>query len=69
MSNLVRTEINIQDLEHGMTVEYNGELITVSRKDIKYNDLFGYSFRGNGQHKTLTRVQFQVPTLRGIVLR
>ncbi len=52
-----------------MTVEYNGELITVSKNDIKYNDLFGYSFRGDMSKKSITRVQFTVPTAFGIVLR
>ena len=69
MSNLVRTIVNISDLEQGMTVELNGQLITVSRKDINKNDLFGYSFRGDFSKKTITRVQFAVPTAYGLQLR
>ena len=48
MENILRTKINICDLEQGMTVEHNGKLVTVSRNDIKFNELFGYSFRGDG---------------------
>jgi hypothetical protein len=69
MDNLVKTTINIWDLQQGMTVEHNGELITVSNKDIKHNELFGYSFRGDCSKKTITRVQFIVPTLKGKALR
>jgi len=68
MRNLVRTIVKISDLEQGMTVEFNGEIITVSRKDITKND-FGYSFRGDGSKKTITRVQFAVPTTYGVQLR
>ena len=69
MTNLVKTTISISDLQQGMTVEFNGQLITVSRKDIVYNELFGYSFRGDCSKKTITRVQFEVPTANGISLR
>lgn len=68
MRNLVRTIVKISDLEQGMTVEFNGEIITVSRKDITKND-FGYSFRGDSSKKTITRVQFAVPTTYGVQLR
>lgn len=69
MNNLVKTTINISDLQQGMTVEYNGELLTVSNKDIKHNELFGYSFRGDCSKKTITRIEFAVPTLFGTVIR
>ena len=69
MTNLVKTQINISELKQGMTVEYMGQLLTVSKKDIKFNELFGYSFRGDMSKKSITRVQFSVPTLNGIVLR
>jgi len=69
MKNLVRTTINILDLQQGMTVDYNGQLITVSKNDITKNDLFGYSFIGDSSKKTITRVQFAVPTAFGISLR
>ena len=68
-SNLLKSQILISDLEQGMTVEHNGELVTVSKKYIGYNDLFGYSFRGDFSNKYLTRIQFLVPTLFGISIR
>ena len=69
MYNLVRTQVHISELKQGMTVEFNGELLTVSRHDIKRCDLFGYSFRGDASKQILTRVEFAVPTVNGIVLR
>jgi len=69
MSNLVKTQINISELKQGMTVEYKGELLTVSMKDVRKCPLFGYSFRGDSSSKTITRVQFAVPTAYGISLR
>ena len=69
MENILRTKINICDLEQGMTVEHNGNLVTVSRNDIKFNELFGYSFRGDGSSQTATRVQFIVKTDFGVNIR
>lgn len=70
MRNLVKTQILISDLQHGMTVEYNNQLLTVSKKDISYNNLFGrYSFRGDMSKQKITRVQFAVPTAFGVILR
>ena len=69
MTNLVKTKINISDLQVGMTVELNNELITVGRNDIKRNEFFGVSFRGDASKKTITRVQFAVPTAFGIQIR
>ena len=69
MTNLVKTQINISELKQGMTVEYMGQLLTVSKKDLGYNELFGYSFMGDMSKKEITMVQFAVPTLNGIVLR
>lgn len=68
MSNLVKTQIKISELEVGMTVEVNGQLITVSKNDV-YRNEFGYGFRGDSSKKTVTRVQFQVPTNSGFILR
>ena len=68
MTNLVRTQINISNLEQGMTVEYKGQLLTVSKNDIK-KSFMGYSFRGDASIKTITKIQFAVPTNKGIALR
>ena len=68
MSNLVKTIINKSDLRIGMTVEVNGQLETVGRENIK-NTLHGVAFNGCAFPKQITRVQFKVPTMNGIVLR
>lgn len=69
MTNIVRTEISLSHLRQGDTVEYKGEIITVSKNDIRYCNFMGYSFRGDASKKTITRIQFAVPTANGIVLR
>lgn len=69
MNNIIKTTINISDLKQGMTVEYCGRLITVSKNDIRFNDLFGYSFKGDGSKQTITRIQFAVPVSFGIDIR
>lgn len=61
-SNIIRTTINKSELQVGMTVELNGELITVGKRDLSYCSFMGYSFRGSVYPKTITRVQFKVPT-------
>lgn len=68
MTNLVRTIIKKSDLEIGMTVEVDGQLSTVGRENIT-NTLHGVAFNGCTYPKEITRVQFSVPTLKGIVLR
>lgn len=68
MSNLVETIIKIEDLEIGMTIRWNGELTTVGRENLKYT-LHGVAFNGCAYPKTVTRVQFAVPTKYGIILR
>ncbi len=67
--NLIKTEIHLSQLKQGDTVEYNSEILTVSKKDIRYCGFMGYSFRGNASKKTITKIQFAVPTNKGIVLR
>lgn len=67
--NLVKTQINLSDLTQGMTVEYKGELLTVSKNDIKQNSFFGYSFRGDSSSQKITMIQFKVQTNKGTILR
>ena len=67
-SNIVRTKIPISELEPGMTVEYNGEIITVGKRDLS-NGFMGAAFRGDASKKTITRIQYKVPTAHGTVLR
>ncbi len=67
-SNIVRTAIPVSELEPGMTVEYEGEILTVNKNDIK-KSFMGYSFRGDASKKTITRIQYKVPTANGFVLR
>ena len=66
-TNIIKSEILISDLKQGMTIEKDGSLITVSKKDITFDTLFGrYCFKGDGSKKYITRIQFIVPTLNGI---
>lgn len=67
--NIVRTQINLSDLSAGNTVEYKDEILTVSKNDIKYDSFMGYSFRGDASKQQITKIQFKVPTNKGIILR
>ncbi len=69
MKNIVKSEINICDLSQGDTVLYNNEILTVSKKDIKFDSFMGYSFRGDASSKTITKICFAVPTNKGLILR
>lgn len=64
MSNLIRTTIQISELQIGMTVEHNGQLKTVGKENLTQNE-HGISFCGDASKKTITRVQFKVPTMFG----
>jgi len=67
MKNLVKTTIQISDLQIGMTVDHNGSLHTISNSNIKSSY---WNLGQIGRPKTsITRVQFAVPTSNGIVLR
>ena len=68
MSNLVKTTIQKSDLQIGMTVEWNGQLTTVGKENLK-NTLHGMAFNRCAFPKEIVRVQFAVPTSKGIVLR
>ena len=69
-NNLVRSQIHIADLRTGMTVEVNGELITVNVKDhVSRCNWMGRSFQGDASKTHITQVQFAVPTAFGISLR
>ena len=68
MNNLVKTTIAISDLVQGMTVEYQGQLHTVNKNSVT-KGFCGYAFNGDASSKTITRVQFKVPTNKGYVLR
>jgi hypothetical protein len=68
MNNIVKTIVNLSDLQIGMTVEHNNKLYTVGKESLSKNE-HGISFNGDSSKKTITRVQFAVPTASGIVLR
>lgn len=68
MTNLLKTKINISELQIGMTVEFNNELITVGKNDL-YKNEFGFAFKGDSSQKKITRIQFIVPTALGIIFR
>lgn len=67
--NVIRTTVSISSLEQGMTVEVNGQCRTVSRKDIRHDDLLGWSYLGDASKKTITKIQFAVTTANGIQIR
>lgn len=69
MDNIVRTQVHKSELRWGDTVEIDGQLLTVGKFDVKYDSFMGYSLWGDASRKTVTRVQFAVPTNKGIVLR
>lgn len=70
MTNIVRSTISVSELRTGMTVEYENKILTVGSKDVKYDSFMGYSFRGDASKRTITLIQFAVPTLKaGVVLR
>ena len=56
------------DLEVGMTVEVDGKLTTVGRENLGVTD-HGASFNGSSFPREITRVQFRVPTAKGVALR
>ena len=68
MSNLVKTIIQKSDLQVGMTVEWNGQLATVGKENLK-NTLHGMAFNGCAFPREIVMVQFSVMTANGIVLR
>jgi len=68
MNNLVKTQVHISSLEIGMTVEYKGRLYTVGKENF-FKTFYGWAFMGDSSSRTITRVQFAVPTAKGIVLR
>lgn len=67
--NIVKSSIHISDIRQGMTIEWYGEMVTVSGTDIQRCPFMGLTFRGDASKKILTRIQFAVPTSRGVVLR
>ena len=68
MSNLVKTTIQKSDLQIGMTVEWDGQLTTVGKENLK-RGFCGTSFNGCAFPKEIVMVQFAVPTAKGIILR
>ncbi len=68
-SNIVRTVVHLSQITQGDTVEYNDQLHTISGKDVPKKGFMGYSFRGDASKQTITRIQFAVQTLNGLVLR
>jgi hypothetical protein len=68
MNNLVKTTIQKSDLRIGMTVEWNGQLTTVGRENLK-NTSHGMAFNGCAFPKQIVMIQFAVQTIKGTVLR
>lgn len=68
MTNIVRTTIKKSELQPGMTVEVDGIIQTVCQNNLM-NTIHGVAFKGSAYPKEITRIQYAVPTAKGIVLR
>lgn len=68
MTNTVITIIKKSDLQAGMTVEVDGVIQTVCQNNL-INTIHGVAFKGSAYPKEITRIQYAVPTAKGIVLR
>lgn len=65
MGNIIKTDIRITDIKQGMIIEHNNAFHTANKKDVKYCQFLGYSFRGDSSKKILKRIQFKAPILGG----
>jgi hypothetical protein len=61
----IKKTVKVGDLRNGDTVEVGGKLETVSRFHIKYNELFGYTYKGDPFLSGITKVVFKVPIAGG----
>jgi hypothetical protein len=64
-SNIIRNVVTISSLRIGDTVEVEGELITVSKRNFFYDKFMGYCFNGSSYPKEVTKVIFKVPLGKG----
>ena len=65
-------EVHISLIQGGDTIVHEGKMRTVCNGNIKSCSFMGKSLFGDSYHsgrKTVTRVRFEVPTNKGIVLR
>lgn len=66
---IARSTVHLSMIRQGDTVEHNGHLCTVSGKDIPKRGFLGYSIFGDASKQYITKVNFVVSTMNGIVLR
>jgi hypothetical protein len=59
-------KVPLSNLRVGDTVNYNGELRTVGKTDVKHSAFMRYSFLGDASIKSIERVIFVVPTACGV---
>jgi len=65
-------EVHISEIKSGDTIFHDGKVRTVCNSNIKNCSFMGKSLFGDSYssgHKLVSKVQFAVPTSKGIVLR
>ena len=68
-SNIKIVPTKKDDIMVGDTIMYNGVLVTIGNKDIKYGGFMGTSLFGDSTRVLIDKVLFRVPTNNGIVYR
>jgi len=57
--------VSVSKIVAGNTVRINGELKTVSNKDLKHCPFFGATLFGDSFRKGVEKITFKVPTAKG----
>ena len=69
MDNTIIENVHISQITAGDTIEFNGKVTTVGRKNIKTGGFCGKSIFGdsyNGGRKLVKKITFVVPTNKGV---
>ena len=61
---LIRKTVTVADLQHGNTVEINGNFETVSRSHLK-RGFHGHSYKGDPHRHGIVKVTFKVQIANG----
>ena len=62
--NLIRKTVTVADLQHGNTVEINGNLETVSRLHLN-RGVNGHTYKGHPHRHGIVKVTFKVQIANG----
>lgn len=60
---MTKSQVHINQIVVGDTVEHNGQIVTVGSKDIKHCNFMGVSIFGDSYHsghKLVTKIEFKV---------